>query len=107
MKLLLLFFFIIIIIIIIIILSESFTFIDFIDIIQRCDNVLSCHNITGGADFLLQVVARDLDDYGHFVDTVLRKLPGISDISSSISLKELKSTVRQGKIVLLLNYSDI
>ena len=67
---------------------------DFIDIIQRCDNVLSCHNITGGADFLLQVVARDLDDYGHFVDTVLRKLPGISDISSSISLKELKSTVQ-------------
>ena len=67
---------------------------DFIDIIKHCDNVLSCHNITGGADFLLQVVARDLDDYGHFVDTVLRKLPGISDISSSISLKELKSTVR-------------
>ena len=67
---------------------------NFIDIIQRCDNVLSCHNITGGADFLLQVVARDLDDYGHFVDTVLRKLPSISDISSSISLKELKSTVR-------------
>ena len=67
---------------------------DFISIINNCDNVLSCHNTTGNADFLLQVVAKDLDDYSHFVDSVLRKLPGISDISSSISLKELKSSTR-------------
>lgn len=67
---------------------------DFIRIIDSSDNVLSCHNTTGSADFLLQVVARDLDDYSHFVDSVLRKLPGISDISSSISLKELKSSTR-------------
>ncbi|WP_390381263.1 Lrp/AsnC ligand binding domain-containing protein [Alteromonas sp. MTD1] len=62
--------------------------------IAECDNVLSCHNTTGNADFLLQVVARDLDDYSQFVDNVLRKLPGISDISSSISLRELKSSSR-------------
>ncbi|MEC8376396.1 MAG: Lrp/AsnC ligand binding domain-containing protein, partial [Pseudomonadota bacterium] len=36
----------------------------------------------------------DLDDYSQFVDNVLRKLPGISDISSSISLRELKSSSR-------------
>lgn len=63
-------------------------------LIAGCDNVLSCHNTTGNADFLLQVVARDLDDYSQFVDNVLRKLPGISDISSSISLRELKSSSR-------------
>jgi DNA-binding Lrp family transcriptional regulator len=63
-------------------------------LIVECDNVLSCHNTTGNADFLLQVVARDLDDYSQFVDNVLRKLPGISDISSSISLRELKSSSR-------------
>ncbi len=66
----------------------------FVEIIQRSDNVLSCHNTTGEADFLLQVVARDLDDYSRFVDRVLRKLPGVSAIRSSISLKELKSSSR-------------
>ncbi len=54
--------------------------------------VLSCHNTSGEADFLLQVVARDLDDYSRFVDTVLRKLPGVVSIRSNISLREMKST---------------
>lgn len=62
--------------------------------IQHCDNVMSCHNTTGAADFLLQVVAKDLDDYSRFVDQVLRKLPGVSAISSNISLRELKSSTR-------------
>ncbi|MFY8297932.1 Lrp/AsnC ligand binding domain-containing protein [Pseudoalteromonas sp. SS15] len=57
-------------------------------------NVLSCHNTTGDADFLLQVVAKDLDDYSNFIDSVLRKLKGISGIKSSLSLKELKSSSR-------------
>lgn len=66
----------------------------FEQIIQASSRVLSCHNTTGEADFLLQVVARDLDDYSRFVDTVLRKLPGVSSIRSNISLKEMKATRR-------------
>ncbi|SHI74981.1 AsnC family protein [Malonomonas rubra DSM 5091] len=62
--------------------------------IQSCPNVLSCHNTTGEADYLLQVVARDCDDYSRFVDKVLRKLPGISSIRSNLSLRELKSSNR-------------
>lgn len=63
-------------------------------IIRDCPNVLTCHNTTGEADFLLQVVARDLDDYSRFVDQVLRKLPGVSSIRSNISLRELKASNR-------------
>jgi DNA-binding Lrp family transcriptional regulator len=63
-------------------------------IIQACPNVLACHNTTGEADFLLQVVARDLDDYSRFVDKVLRKLPGVSSIRSNLSLRELKASNR-------------
>ncbi|MDC7713697.1 Lrp/AsnC family transcriptional regulator [Vogesella sp. LYT5W] len=61
-------------------------------IIQACPNVLACHNTTGEADFLLQVVARDLDDYSRFVEKVLRKLPGVLSIRSNISLREMKVT---------------
>jgi len=54
--------------------------------------VLSCHNTTGEADFLLQVVARDLDSYSRFIDKVLRKLPGVASIRSNLSLREMKTT---------------
>jgi|TARA_Y100001968_G_scaffold2645_1_gene2206 DNA-binding Lrp family transcriptional regulator len=43
---------------------------------------------------MLQVVAKDLDDYSEFVENVLRKLPGISAIRSNISLREVKASNR-------------
>lgn len=63
-------------------------------IIESAPQVLSCHNTTGEADFLLQVVARDLDSYSRFVEKVLRTLPGVSSIRSNISLRELKTSNR-------------
>lgn len=59
--------------------------------IKACPNVVECHNITGEADFLLKVVAKDLDDYSRFVERVLRQLPGVLSIQSSISLRETKA----------------
>lgn len=67
---------------------------EFERIIQGCPNVLTCHNTSGEADFLLQVVASDLDDYSRFIDNVLRKIPSVSSIRSNISLRELKATNR-------------
>ncbi len=55
---------------------------------------LSQHNTTGEANFLLQVVARDLDSYSRFVEKVLRKLPGVLSIRSNLSLREMKTTQR-------------
>lgn len=66
----------------------------FEEAINASANVLSCHNTTGEADFMLQVVAKDLDDYSEFVENVLRKLPGISAIRSNLSLREVKSSNR-------------
>ena len=63
-------------------------------IIARSPNVLACHNTTGAADFLLQVVAKDLDDYSRFVETVLRVLPGVTGVTSNLSLREVKLTGR-------------
>ncbi|WP_161804350.1 Lrp/AsnC ligand binding domain-containing protein, partial [Pseudoalteromonas lipolytica] len=63
-------------------------------VIKNCDQVLSCHNTTGDADFLLQVVAKNLDDYSQFIDNTLRKLPGVTAIRSNLSLRELKASSR-------------
>ncbi|WP_374244024.1 Lrp/AsnC family transcriptional regulator [Zoogloea sp.] len=53
--------------------------------------VLFCHNVTGESDYLLQVVAADLDAYGIFVRDTLRRLPGVSAIRSNLSLREIKA----------------
>ncbi|MEA3116611.1 MAG: Lrp/AsnC family transcriptional regulator, leucine-responsive regulatory protein, partial [Caballeronia sp.] len=42
------------------------------------------------ADYLLQVVARDLEDDGTFHREVLRTLPGVTAVESTLSLREVK-----------------
>ena len=49
-------------------------------------------NTTGEVNYLLVVVARDLDHYSRFVEKVLRHLPGVTSIRSHLSLRELKSS---------------
>ena len=66
----------------------------FESIIQDSPYVLSCHNTTGDDDFMLQVVAKDLDDYSAFIEGVLRKIPGVVNMRSNISLREIKSSSR-------------
>lgn len=53
--------------------------------------ILSCHEITGEADYVLTVVAEDLESYGQFMDRVVRKQPGVVSIQSSLSLREVKA----------------
>ncbi|MBN3787615.1 Lrp/AsnC family transcriptional regulator [Burkholderia sp. Ac-20353] len=63
-------------------------------VIRHRDEVVSCHKITGAADYMLQVVATDLDAYAEFVEHVLRKQAGISSIQSSLALREVKFSSR-------------
>jgi len=52
--------------------------------------IVACHNISGTADYLLQIVSYDLDDYGAFMRDVVRALPGVTSVESMLSLKEVK-----------------
>jgi Lrp/AsnC family transcriptional regulator, leucine-responsive regulatory protein len=59
--------------------------------VMAIPRILSCHNVSGSADYILQIVARDLDDYGTFTRDVLRSLPGVTSVESSLSLREVKA----------------
>lgn len=59
-------------------------------IILAQPEVLSCHKVTGEADFVLTVLSTDLDAYGRFVEGFLRKQPGVVTIQSSMALREIK-----------------
>lgn len=52
--------------------------------------VLSCHNLSGRFDYQLEVVAQDLETFSEFVRNNIRSLPGVREISTSFSLKEVK-----------------
>ena len=57
------------------------------------EDVVACYSIGGDADFLLQVVARDLDSFADFAMSVVRRLPGIKEMQSMFVLKEIKPYV--------------
>lgn len=62
----------------------------FEQVIRDMPEVLSCFKITGDSDYVLQVVASDLDSYADFLEKILRKQPGISSIQSSLTRREVK-----------------
>ena len=58
--------------------------------VRTLSHVVFCHNISGSADYLLQVMARDLDEYGALIRDVIRALPGVTSVESMLSLQEIK-----------------
>ncbi len=63
---------------------------DFRRRVKEHPQVQACHMISGSIDFMLEVVADDLDAFGNFIDGELLSLPAVKDASSSIVLKVVK-----------------
>lgn len=64
----------------------------FEQLVADMPEILSCHNVTGDCDYILQITAKDLDAYGSFVRDQLRKLPAVTSIRSNLSLRDVKSS---------------
>ena len=62
----------------------------FMNAITRLDEVMECHHITGGADFLLKVASRDIPDYENFVLHKLTALPEVQHLKTMVVLSTLK-----------------
>lgn len=60
--------------------------------VQDIPQVLSCHNISGESDYLLQIVSESLESYEKLSRNVIRRLPGVTSIKTSFSLREVKAT---------------
>jgi len=51
--------------------------------------IMDCHLMAGQADYLLRVVAADVDDLERIHATRLTRLPGVARINSSIALRDV------------------
>ncbi len=52
--------------------------------------VVSCHNLSGHYDYLIEAIAVDLEAFSNLVRNAIRCLPGVKEIATSFSLKEVK-----------------
>jgi Lrp/AsnC family transcriptional regulator, leucine-responsive regulatory protein len=62
----------------------------FEEAVARFDEILECHLLSGAADYLLRVVVARLEDYDHVHRTCLAKLPGVSSMQTSFSIRRVK-----------------
>ena len=64
----------------------------FRSLVERMDEVTLCVMLTGEADYLIRIVARDLPHFQEIVQSSLLRCAAIAHVESSIVLEHLKDT---------------
>ena len=54
-------------------------------------SIISCYVTTGAFDFLLKVVASDIESYSALMQNILLRLPGVQDLRSSFAIETIKN----------------
>ncbi len=57
---------------------------------ERWSQVRECHMLAGETDYLLKVVAKDWDDYQHFVTAELTAAPNVGHVKSALVIRTAK-----------------
>jgi Lrp/AsnC family transcriptional regulator len=65
---------------------------EFSEAIRAFPEVLDAYVLMGSMDFMLRIVAKDIDAYERFFFDQLSRLPGVQEINSTVALSEIKST---------------
>jgi Lrp/AsnC family transcriptional regulator len=65
---------------------------EFSEAIRDFPEVLDCFVLMGSVDFLLRIVAKDIEAYERFFFDKLSQVPGVQEINSMVALSEIKST---------------
>ena len=58
--------------------------------IEKIPEIVECHRMTGDVDYLLKVLIRDLEHYDNVYQKLIASVPGLSDVSSTFSMEQLK-----------------
>lgn len=64
----------------------------FTDEVRLLPQVLECHLMAGDCDFLLRIVAADLDDYRRFQVEHLTRIAGVQSVKTEIPMQKIKLT---------------
>ncbi|WP_309643943.1 Lrp/AsnC ligand binding domain-containing protein [Phenylobacterium sp.] len=67
------------------------TFNEFAQAAQRSPEILECHMVAGGFDYLIKARVRDMEAYRGFLGDVLVRMPGVRETRTYAVLEEVKS----------------
>jgi Lrp/AsnC family transcriptional regulator len=65
---------------------------EFEEAIAECPEVVECYTMSGEMDFLLRIVARDIESYERFLRQTLLQMPSVQEVHSHIALSQVKHT---------------
>lgn len=60
--------------------------------VAAIDEIIECHRMAGDIDYMLKIRVRDIADYDRIYQRLIARVPGLSDVTSSFSMEEMKST---------------
>ena len=63
---------------------------DFERHVETLPEVLECFSVSGERDYMLQVIAHDMDSYTEFLNTQVLRHPAVRSASSTFVLKRVK-----------------
>lgn len=72
--------------------TTSDVFEDFAAAARRAPDILECHMVAGGFDYLVKARVRDMAAYRAFLGDVLVDMPGVRETRTYAVLEEIKST---------------
>lgn len=64
----------------------------FTEAVRKLPEVVECHLMAGDCDFLLRIVAADLDDYRQFQIKHLTRIKGVQSVKTEIPMQKIKLT---------------
>jgi len=62
--------------------------------VQVRPEIMECHMVAGGFDYLLKTRSADMSDYRNFAGTVLWQLPGVRETRTYAVMEEVKNSAR-------------
>lgn len=72
--------------------ATSDVFQDFKDTVQVVDEIIECHMVAGGFDYLLKTRVRDMEEYRRVLGDKIATLRGVRHTQTYFVLEEVKST---------------
>lgn len=60
--------------------------------VQRHEEILECHMVAGGFDYLIKVRTKDMAAYRAFLGHTLMRLPGVRETHTYAVMEEVKNT---------------
>lgn len=65
----------------------------FASAVRVSPEILECHMVAGGFDYLIKARVRDMDAYRAFLGDILVRMPGVRETRTYAVLEEIKHTV--------------